>query len=703
MTKRFKIALLVVLILALLGGIYGLFWSLGSLQTTAAPKLQLVMEKGTASVVRAGSQTKESASNGMELKPGDQVMTDQGAAVSITSFDRAVTRLDENTTLTITEASLQGTSFVARWKLEAGRAWSRVLRLMDLDSAYEGQSNQVIATVRGTSFVMTASQDKVSLMVEHAAIREAKNKNAKPEFLVGGQWMDLKPTGEVMSRGETPTSTLSDDIRQRINLEEDVWRKANLEEDEKFSKDSATNLLASLGSAKGIKPDSWLYDLSLWSENWHLWLAGKNSPELQSRYIGRRLGHIIDLIGRGKSGLAYQMLSQVDKDVDALLNGSRGSDYRAGLKPVISRVMLAVSDVDPSSNVFRYKLDVEDLYARVWDDSPAQTFYARSLSVDARLDEGERFNCDSKDSDQVKEAINAVEQGMARQKNDYAKIKSGLTNIQRSILEDKMQVQGLRLDFLNKRLQACAVSGQGADISGANATSTAATSTEVVPSTPTSSSLVAPTKNPPPKTPTTTATNPTTKTPTNPTTLGLVRIELFVQPNPATVGDKANLYVKGYKLDGSTPDVTSNATFQVIGSLGTLVGSTYQTSKAGSVTIIATVLDGTQKLTTQTSLAINQGVTLSRISIRPSGTNLKPGQSQALTVTAYYSSGFSKDVTADATWSVSNALAHMSGSTLVAGNSAGGVTVTAQYSESGTTVTTDAFFQIVSLAAATLQ
>lgn len=710
MTKRFKIVGLAVLILACLGAIYWWFWSLGSLQNQTPPKLQLIIEKGTASVIRAGTQAKEAANNGMELKLGDKIVTDQGSMVSVSAFDRAVSRLDENTTLTVTEASLQGTTFVARWKLDAGRAWSRVLRLMDLESAYEGQANQVVATVRGTSFALISSQDKNSILVEHGSVRGAKidssSLKSKPEFVVGGQWIDFAKNGDVLGRGESVTSSLSDDIRSRINIEENP----NLELDQNFSEKAAADLLASLGSTKSVKPDNWLYSLSLWSEAWHLRLAGKKTPELKALYLGRRLGNIHDLIGRGKSGLAYQMLSQLKKDVEILLNSERGSDYRIALKPIMSRALLAVSDVDPSSNVFRYKLELEDLYARLWDDSPAQTFYARSLSVDARLDEAERFNCDSKETGQVKEAINAVEQGMARQKNDFDKIKSNASNLQRTILEEKMLVQTQRLDFLNRRLTACPTQGQDSSLPEANATSTqgATTTQSDLPGIATSSASAVLTSQP--KTTATTSrttTNPPTNPPViNPPTqanLGLTRIELFAQPSPANVGDRVNLFVKGYKSDGSTIDVTGKAVFQVIGGLGSISGSTYLASQAGSVTVKATVTDNGNPFSAQVSLMINASVVLSRLSVQPTNQNLRPGQSLPLSVTAYYTNGFSKDVTSAVTWFLSNSLASMAGSSIVAGPTSGGVTVTAQYSDAGSKISGDAFFTIVASAATSLQ
>lgn len=703
MKKRSAIILAILAGLLLLALVIWWFWSLGNVSAQVPPKLQLSVEKGIVLVTKAGGQNEEQAKDGMELKPGDRVRTDQGSMASVMAFGRAEVRLDEKTTVVISDSNLSGTTFAMRWKLDAGRVWSRVLRLLDLDSIFEGQSSQVIATVRGTAFAMANDNQKVSLMVEHAGVREATadpspTLRMKPEFLVGGQWMALKLTGEVTSRGETATSTLSDDIRQRINLEEDTWRSSNLSADQTFVDQAKGDLIMSLGAAHGVPPDSGLYAVALWSENFHLWLAGKKAPALRSNYLGRKLEYVYDLILRGKSGLAYQILSQTDKDVEGVLSGAQSDEYRANLKNVVGRALLAVTEIDPNDNLFRYKLDLEDMYARLWDNDPAQTFYARSLSVDARLDEAERFTCQSENQNQIKEAINAVEQGMARQKSDFDNIKSSIKEDQRLILTEKMQIQTLRLDYLNKRLQACPQPGQETQVPGASATSTAQTTTTQPTNPPNQQATTTPSSptNPPPTNRTPTTTKPTTNPTANPASLGLVKIELYAQPSPANVGDKVSLYVKGFKADGSPLDVSKLATFQIIGGLGSIIGTTYQASSAGSVTIAATVSDAGQQFTTRTPLTINQAVTLSRLTISPTSGTIGLGQSRSLSITAYYSSGFSKDVTSGATWSVSNTLGSMSGNTFVAGRTVGSVDVTAQYTEGGKTLDSLINFQIVS-------
>jgi hypothetical protein len=176
-------------------------------------------------------------------------------------------------------------------------------------------------------------------------------------------------------------------------------------------------------------------------------------------------------------------------------------------------------------------------------------------------------------------------------------------------------------------------------------------------------------------------------------------MELYAQPNPANVGDAVKMYVKGYKADGSVIDVTSYAKFSQIGGLGSFAGATFTASKAGSATLIANVTDGTQTLSARTSLQVNAGsVVLSRIevTVASGGLNVILGQTRTLVVTAYYSNGFTADVTRKATWSLSNGLGSIAGTTFTANSTqTGSVTAFATYSENGITQQGQITFQII--------
>ncbi|MGB9886311.1 MAG: Ig-like domain-containing protein, partial [Moorellales bacterium] len=79
-------------------------------------------------------------------------------------------------------------------------------------------------------------------------------------------------------------------------------------------------------------------------------------------------------------------------------------------------------------------------------------------------------------------------------------------------------------------------------------------------------------------------------------------------------------------------------------------------------------------------LAIGESSVVERIEVSPSSVNLSKGQTQQLTVTAYYSDGSSQDVTASASYSSSNtSVASVSSSGLVTAVDVGSATVTVSY------------------------
>lgn len=679
--KRRKISILVTVAILLFLGLAWWFWSLGSLKPDGPDKVRLIIEKGTvlAATKKSGFETK--AESGMELEAGDKVKTAAGSSAVIEAYGKAQMRLDENTSVTITEMQDGNLPFVMRWNLEAGRVWSGILRLLDLDSRYESSVGNVVATVRGTSYALGARNQMYELWADHGGVT-AQNGGEAKGYVVGGQWAAYGLNGVLKERGEIASSTWAND----------PWIEANRVADIKFSEASFSNLRDSLGAKQNILPGAWNYGLSLWSENLHLSFAGNGKQALWARYFGRKLGQVYILAQGGKSGLAYQKLSGFERDLESVMSGKDGQKYREAVRPVIGDALLAVSDVSPGDILFRYKLSLEDLYAKSWDDDAANNFYARALAVDSRLEEAEEFDCKAQGSDAVKEAINAVEQGLARENADFEKISAGLNQARKDILVEKLKIQELRLKRFVDFMKVCEATERRQDLPLDTATTTqAATSTSAT----STDSLKPPFQS-------TTTTKPKTDMPATATTtsavkpvLGLVRIELTAQPNPIEVGGKANLYVKGYKRDGTNMDVTSFASYQVLGSIGSIAGSTYVSSRPGSVTIQANVPDGSMTLSSTATITVNQAVTLSSLTLKPSGATLYPGQSQNFSAIANYSNGFTKDVTGEVAWSFSNSIGSLSGSTYTAGRTAGTAIVSAKFTEDGKSVSAQATIQVV--------
>lgn len=387
--------------------------------------------------------------------------------------------------------------------------------------------------------------------------------------------------------------------------------------------------------------------------------------------------------------------------------------YVPGLRKSLALSMLSLSDVQPGTLMFRLKLKAEDLYAKTWEDDPAGFLYAKLLSVDSRLDEVESLLCKPESKSAYDEAFNAVDQGLKRSLEDFNKLAS---KEGRAItVKEKIEMQTARFEQAKRVALLCVAPPAPANsLENSSSTSTSG----VLTSTSTSRTLIPTSTSPnsgsgtqdagrgtvnPPVTTNPPANNPpVTNAQTTQTDLGLVRIELYAQPNPANVGDAVKMYVKGIKVDGSAIDVTSYAKFSQVGALGTFNGATYSASKAGSVTLIADVTSGSQTFSARANLQINQSaVSVSRIEVTvvSGGLNVYLGQTRTLKVTAYYTNGFTADVTRSVTWNLSNNLGSISGTTFTAGNQTGSVAATATYTEAGVTKEGQISFQIIQASA----
>lgn len=649
------------------------FWSLGKEPVSAPQRLILAIEKGTV-LIHSGGELEEEAHSGMELTEGDVLRTAEGSSASILAYDRADVRLDEKTTLKIETAKQPTAGMALKIKVETGRAWSRILRLLDLDSSFEARTDQSVATVRGTAFALRAIDGRTEILVDHAGVRLVPAGNsAKPVFVVGGEWADFGNDGKLIQRGLATSGTWSND----------GWVQRNREADKKFAEAAQRNMAAALGAADSIAPDDWDAGLATMSENLHLWFAGERAPELYGKYLARRLGHVRGLMERGKSGLAFVSMTEIENELGQKLGDGTKKAYRQGIRRALGQALLAADEDGPGSSMYRLKLRLEDAYARAWEEDAAQAFYARALAVDARLDEAEKFDCMPSVDAQMNEALNAVEQGIAREKSETGKIESVPKEI-RNVLTEKMDIQQLRLDHLRQRLEAC--NAPASDSSGDSVTATSTTSTTQG-SAPTSTNTSVTTSTPNTDKPTVTDGSgtkpPATEQPGKP--LGLTRIELFAQPNPCNVGDRVTLYVKGYTA-GGTIDATTYAKFSVVGSLGVLSGATFTAQKPGSVTLRATVSDGGMSFDSSVSLPINQGpVALSRLVLTARSLQVMQGQTTVVFATAYYTNGLTKDVTSLTKFG-SGGLGVMSGSTFTAGTGVTGWnTVTGSYIEDGVT------------------
>ena len=302
--KKASIIGLGALILALiLGLLVWWFWSLGSISTAEQPILRLAVEQGGV-FVKTGGALEEQAKSGMVLSKGDIIRTAPASRASITASGRSDLRLSENTEVEVSDVNLNwAQDYVFRFNLKTGRAWSRVLRLLDLGSTYEGQTDNVVATVRGTAFALQKTGEETQLFVDHSAVvTPILGSTMGEDVFTKDEWGSFDFEGRVMLRGDMSSSSWP----------ERAWIEEERIADERFAMAARNTILESLSGKKSIAMDNWAYGLSRFSEGWHLRFSGDKCKELKVRYMGRQLFDVYDLTARGKSGLAFQFLADLE-------------------------------------------------------------------------------------------------------------------------------------------------------------------------------------------------------------------------------------------------------------------------------------------------------------------------------------------------------------------------------------------------------
>ncbi len=700
MKKRFPWIWVILVLLIVIGLCIWWFWSLGSIRPVEVGSWKLESISGQVTVTRDGKD--QAGANNMEIKEGDSIKTGNDAQAILEADGRAQIVIDKNSTFQV-EGLNKGSilDFGLRSKLQNGRIWPRLLKLMDLDSAFMIRTDQVVSTVRGTSYSFETDGNLTKLWMEHGGVI-SKPKTGKSISNAAGQWATFDAVRS--ESGQAVSSTWMDQ----------AWLDANRPQDIQFITDADALLTKALIAGGKSAPDAWSYGMSQWSESLHLSFAGSKVPELYGQYSARRLGYIKDLIDRGKSGLAFYHLNNFENDLNQKLEKPDSKSYRSGLQQALATLMLSMSNVQPGTLMFRLKLKAEDLYAKTWENDSTAYLYAKLLSVDSRLDEVENLLCKPESKSAFDEAFNAVDQGLKRNAEDWSKLAS--KEGRSLVIKEKMDMQTARFEQAKKLAVLCVAPPAPANLLDnisptstsdvLTPTSTSRTPTSTNPSTPTTPTKPPATQNPPPATtnqppanPPPTNPPPTAPPPANGTDLGLVRIELYAQPNPANVGDAVKMYVKGFKVDGSIVDATPYAKFSQIGSLGTFTGAAFTASKAGSSTLIADVVSGTQTLTARTSLQINSSVvSVSRIEITVTGGGLDVylGQSRTLHVTAYYSNGFTADVSRSVSWNLTSDLGSIIGTTFTADTiQTGSTAAIASYTENGVTKESQVTFNII--------
>ncbi len=557
MRKRWLLALLILLVA---GGIW--FWFLGALPDEPAAQAVLSEVSGIVSVKAPGASDFTLVRSGQAVAEGSVIRTAADASAVADWFGAGESVIAAFSEVTVIRASVgEEGSLRLRLRLEAGRVWSRVGRLLDPEGDVSVETSDVVATVRGTSFDLEKRPGQPTTLRVADSVVEASGAtvgNVQDGFFV--------PAGSMASFGGPDRATRPPPIS--TGDRESAWFMKNSEADTPFEKKTFDRLQASL-AADRLPESGWLRDLALGSQALHLRLTpAARRPELATRYFLRRLMVIRRTVEEGKSGLASQELARIDivpEDRKAVLQAQR-----------------LFRDVGPDQGAYRIKQQVEEwlpLVAR----NQAERIFSRLFVISLRLDEAMSAFTLGK-TDQAKQMLVLSRQGLA--------------NVEREA-RDAKDVEPATRVRLRHHWKALSVRADALDAAFAAALLPLPALPALPPASPTSTSNLPVPTSTPPAPPVATSTVPAAKP---------VPTSLLISPVGSTIAFFQSVTYRAIVVydTGLTRDVTKLTRFLVTPSgYGALNGNVFTaTQLQGSLTMTATYTEDGKTVDGRTSLTV---------------------------------------------------------------------------------------------------
>jgi len=658
-----------------------------------APEVIIEIDEGGVEVWPAGGSTWQRVKDGQTLGAGDRVRTLEDSSASIIFYDNSVMRLDENTEITISELDIDPENYLDQKvsvELIVGRAWSRIMNLLDLDSSYEVQTSSVVATVRGTSFTMSVDErgetevDVTESMVELALFQSA---SGSEEIITTNPRQLRLEAGRYITRGAFKNLTENDQPVDVFNIEsqsidedrlKSSWYLKNMTRDEDFSDRIWGLRRDKLRRYIKILPDSPFFGLQRLGEKLGLAISGEEKKEtLQNIYMARRLAEVAELAHLDKVGLASQELIQFGNTLK-----EDGDASRARLNKILPNLMYLQqgfwADVLPVEKSYRLKQKMEELGLER-DITPEKIIYWRLVNLEQRLTEAQRL-IQYREKDIVTNVLEAARLGLENlrveadalpdspgkeiilSKIDYDLKKFG-------IIQEEIKLLEFQSPELLQPTDDLELTEEGAD--------EAVTEPE---------DTTAPVEEPSEETPTE---EPASEPGEEKTVQSL---SVSALPNPVLLGGAADLFAQARYTDGSSEDVSSRVNWTVYGAIGTISGSRFYAGEtAGSAKVEASFSSGGATEVASFTMTVKEeavAVTLDRIQLISSSLLLHGYESATLTVIAHYSNGTEKNVTGSAGLSNSSPdVGSLSGNVFTAYMAEGSATITATYTEGGVTKT----------------
>ncbi|MCC7522526.1 FecR domain-containing protein, partial [Candidatus Uhrbacteria bacterium] len=236
------------------------FWSVGSVAAEYLPGIRIQVKSGTVELRKASETAFQTVQDVMEIQPGDTVKTGTASEAEILWGDLGVSRVAENSEVVIDDAprDVSGEGAVIRLKVNAGRVWNRMLKLLDLESSMQVQTSDVVATVRGTSYGIIKQPNCTEAAVTESVVGISADGSGSEVLLADNEW------------GSFGANDCKAPVRKLTPADE--WPAQERLKDERFDRDYLAGLRSRFEArAEPIKnTPNWIVDTS---EKLHLALA----------------------------------------------------------------------------------------------------------------------------------------------------------------------------------------------------------------------------------------------------------------------------------------------------------------------------------------------------------------------------------------------------------------------------------------------
>lgn len=178
---------------------------------TESPPAVLVVESGSVEISQSPFRQ---VTGQTQISAGNVVRTNAGGKASIVFFGSSILRLEENTTLTLSELDIKKKERKVSLKQDSGRVWNKVIKLSGFED-YSLETPDAVATIRGTAFDSWVRDNLTVVRVVEDAVNVTK-----------------KATGQSITVNENQQTSVADLLA--VPLVEDQWILQNKEKDEKF-------------------------------------------------------------------------------------------------------------------------------------------------------------------------------------------------------------------------------------------------------------------------------------------------------------------------------------------------------------------------------------------------------------------------------------------------------------------------------------